>query len=418
MPIKGFFPGSELAQVKAPQSLVPKCGACRLHKSDSKRKCHRPKWETVGQGKKKILIVNAFPSARVDTSGDLFGSPDHELLRNTLRRNGVDMERDCWVDHALICAPRGVITTAKHVSYCRPNLTKRIQKLKPTTVILLGREAVASVVGWLWKENVGLSAQRWTGWRIPCQRINAWLCPTFHPSVVENELKGKYKNPVPKILFEKHIAKALENPTERPWATVPDWASEVECIQDARKAARILRKMVEKGGPVAFDYEANMLKPEGKKFKILSCSVCWRGKKTIAYPWDGDAIDATKELLKSDLPKIAANLKYEDRVTYRDLGVKIRNWYFDTMLGAHAIDSRKGTKSLKFQAFVCLGMDSYNDHIEKFFESVGTMEENLIEREISISDLLKYNGLDSLLEYKLAEHQMEVIGYPKPKGMK
>lgn len=87
------------------------------------------------------------------------------------------------------------------------------------------------------------------------------------------------------------------------------------------------------------------------------------------------------------------------------------------MIGAHAIDSREGTKSLKFQAFVRLGMESYNDHIESFLKSKGSMSPNRVDK-IELKDLLLYNGLDSLLEFKLALVQMQDIGYPLPEGMK
>lgn len=406
--MKGFFSRSQLAQAKPPPSLIPKCGACGLYKT-----CKTPKQETGGRGRKGILIVGSYPSAKDDETGRLFSDESGRYLKTLLARSGVDLRRDCWLDNAFICHPGKSGATAQKVEYCQPNIIKRIKDLDPTVVILLGSEAVNSVIGWLWKSNTS-GIKPWTGWQIPSQQLNAWVCPMHSTTYVTKE--NEANNPVPKLLFERQIKQAVSLAGSRPWKKIPDWRSEIEIITDTRKAARILDKMVEKGGPVAFDYEANMLKPEPDGFEIVSCSVSWRGRRTIAYPWHGEAIRATVALLRGKQPKIAANLKYEDRVTRRILRTGIRNWYFDTMLAAHAIDSRPNTKSLKFQSFVHLGMPSYNDHIEPFLRSNGTMSANRV-RDIGLEDLLLYNGLDSLLEYKLAERQMEILNYPKPEFM-
>lgn len=406
--MKGFFSGSQLAQVKAPPSLIPKCGACGLYK-----KCQSPKLETYGAGKRKILIVGSYPGPSDDVAGSYLTGKLRAYLRKVLSRHGINVDRDCWFDAALICNPKDTKVTAKHVEYCRPNIVQRIKKLQPNVILLLGGDAVKSVIGWLWKNNSG-SIDQWTGWQIPCQSLNTWVVPTYNPLLALNDAEAR--NPIPQLMFERHVQQAVDLCDSRPWDVVPDWRKDVSLIYDTDKAASILRKMIRKGGSVAFDYEANMLKPEGDGFKIVSCAVCWNDRKTIAYPWHGEAVKATIELFKSPLPKIAANLKYEDRVTRRILKTNIRNWYFDTMIGAHAIDNRPGTKSLKFQAFVHLGMESYNDHIEPFFKSDGTMTPNKIS-DVGLSDLLLYNGLDALLEYKLAQKQMEVLKYPKPEGM-
>ena len=406
--MKGFFSGSELAQVKPPPSMVPKCGACGFYKH-----CESPKQDTFGEGRLGILIVSSYPGKQEDASGRPFTGNAGRELKKVFSKIGVDVERDCWLSNALICNPGDTKVTNQHIDYCQPNIIKCIKTYNPKTIILIGSESVTSVIGWLWKSSPGGIAQ-WTGWQIPCQSINAWVCPTYNPAYVLRESDNR--NPVPGLLLEKHLRAAVDSSNERPWDVVPRWKEDVQVVMDTDKAARYVRKMVARGGTVAFDYETNMLKPEGNGARVVSASVCWNGRKTIAYPWHGEAATASRELLRSPLAKIAANLKFEDRWTRRLLGTSIRNWYFDTMIGAHAIDSRPATKSLKFQSFIHLGMESYNDHIERFFQADGTMKPNRIS-DVSLQDLLLYNGLDSLLEYKLAERQMEFLNYPKPKGM-
>jgi DNA polymerase I-like protein with 3'-5' exonuclease and polymerase domains len=119
-----------------------------------------------------------------------------------------------------------------------------------------------------------------------------------------------------------------------------------------------------------------------------------------------EAIEATSLILKSRIPKIGCNIKFENNWTKTHLGHNVKNWWFDTMVAAHVLDNRKGITSAKFQAFVQLGQPSYNDHIEPYLK--GKMGLNKI-HELDLDDLLLYNGLDSLLEYKVAMIQMKQL---------
>jgi len=157
---------------------------------------------------------------------------------------------------------------------------------------------------------------------------------------------------------------------------------------------------------VAFDYETNRIKPENANARILSCSVCFDGKYTIAFPWHGKAIQAVTVLLSSSIKKIAANMKFEERWTKQILGINVRRFVWDTMIAAHLIDNRKHITGLKFQSFVYLGMPSYDNSIKAYMKSTEDGTNTL--HQINIRELLLYNGLDSLLTYKLYEIQKRI----------
>jgi uracil-DNA glycosylase family 4 len=331
-----------------------------------------------------------------------------KLLHRTMRNVGLNLRRDCTVTNALICRPPdNKITDKKMIDYCRPNLLNTITDVDPTVIILLGGVAIRSLLGHLWKEDVG-GSKRWAGFKIPCRKPNVWICPTYHPSFIAREKRDRV---LYEAVFERHLAEAAAIAGTRPWDEVPDYASEIEVIYKPDAAAKIIRQMVKKGGNVAFDYETDRLKPDDKEARIVSCSVCWEGRKTIAYPWVGSAIEATKELLRSSLGKIASNLKFEERWTRRQLGFRVKNWKWDTMVQAHTLDSRAGITGLKFQAFVRLGQEDYAYHLSEYLESKdkGGNAPNRI-KEIDLKDLLLYNGLDSLLEYKVAMEQSKELG--------
>jgi hypothetical protein len=116
--------------------------------------------------------------------------------------------------------------------------------------------------------------------------------------------------------------------------------------------------------------------------------------------------------LQSPLPKIAANMKFEDRWTRTQLGFPVNNWTWDTMVNGHVLDNRQGTKSLKFQAFVMLGMGDYDSHIHEYMDSGSSYGSNRL-TSLELRPLLKYNGLDALLEFKVAKIQMELLKWKR-----
>ena len=289
------------------------------------------------------------------------------------------------------------------IEACRPNLMKTIKECDPNVIFLLGEVACKSLLLEIWKDDIG-RISRWGGYCIPCREPNAWIVPTFHPSYILRMGDDKILNRI----FRKHLRLGVSKAENKPWKEVPDYKKQIEIVTRPSQAAKILREMIEKGGAVAPDYETNCLKPDGEGTEIVSCAVCWRGRRTIAYPWQGKAIDATGELMKSSMPKIAANLKFEDRWTRAKFGHKVRNWYWDTMVAAHVLDNTSETTNLNFQAFVHLGQENYDTHIKPFKKAKKGSRFNRMQ-ELDLNDLLLYNGLDSYLEYWVAMKQIKLM---------
>lgn len=398
--MKGFFAGSTLISsvTKGSVGYLPKCGACAAF-----RFCKTPKMKVRGKGGRGILIIGEYVAEADDAAGKPFKSDSGEYLFEVLESLGIDPLKDCWFTNSAICKPIEwkAGTLKRMVEFCRPNVINTVQELNPAVIILLGSAAVQSYITHVWKDAPG-SIERWVGWQIPCQKPNVWIHPTYHPSTVLRDTK----NVVMKSQFISHLEQAVSK-TERPWNPVPDWDASVEVVLDTNMAASIIRKMQSKGGLVAFDYENTCLKPEYRGGEIVCASLSWQGRKTISYPWHGDAIKATGEILRADNVRfIAANLKHEERWTRHFFGHGVRNWHFDTMLATHVLDNRTGICSLKFQAFVQLGAEAYDDHIKQFLHTRGDRKTNLVKDEVDLRQLLTYCGTDTLLEYKLAEKQV------------
>ncbi len=392
---QAFFPESNAVEAHV-VSRLPKCGKCGLYKH-----CSSPKMEPTGKGRRGILIVGESPGQQEDNDGVQFVGKAGRHLRRILGNVGCDLDRDCWKTNSVICHPSGNLTDRNHMNYCRPNLFNSIETLKPKTIICLGVMASESLIAGLWQDDFG-SMARWSGWNIPCQKYNAWICPIYHPSYALRQ-----DDSVLDRMIQRDFHNAIKH-ENRPWERVPDYRKRIELIYDPNQVKFYIDKFIEKGDVIAFDYETNRLKPDTDDAKIVSCSICFNGWRTIAFPWHGTAIEATGRLLQSKIKKVASNLKFEDRWTWKYFGHGVRNWYWDTMLAAHILDNRSYISGLKFQAFVLLGQENYDKRVEPYLKG----DKGGVNRidEIDLSNLLIYNGMDALLEYEVAMLQMKEMG--------
>lgn len=403
--MNGFFQTSDVATARPISTLAPECGKCNLF-----RTCRTPKLPITGNGQRKILIIGEHSTENTDGSETLFDHESRKQLEESLAKFGVDLSNDCWLTAAAICSPGyGKKLNVKAVDYCRANVIKAITELQPTTIILLGPLAVKSVLAWLWKEDVG-NPSRWDGWLIPSQRLNAWVCATWHPAyLLRTDYGNQKQNDLRRLFFEKHLQAAFQL-EGRPWKRIPDYKKQIQKVYCDDEAAAIVHAIMQENLPTAFDYETDRLKPEPDDSRIVCCAVS-NGRTTVAYPWIGKAVDATKALLVSDVPKIASNAQFEHRWTGKHLGIEVNNWYWDTMIAAHVMDNRPSISGLKFQAFVLLGAESYDDKIKPFLRAKSSNEANRV-TEVDLGQLLEYCGHDALLEVKVAKiqkQQMEVM---------
>jgi uracil-DNA glycosylase family 4 len=395
--MQGFFHSSEV-QKERPTGLVPRCGACGLYKG-----CHSPKMEPYGAGAQGVLIVGEAPGETEDDEDRPFVGKAGQFLRGVLSGIGVNMDKAAVTTNALICRPpHNEEPKTKQLEHCHPNLVRTIKENSPRVIITLGHPALVTLLQGLWTGEVG-PMEKWAGWRIPYEKF--WICPTYHPSY----LLRSHSDMLDRI-FEAHLEAAFEldeapEPRE-------DYEKQVEVIYDDHDAANAILELDREGGWAAVDFETNCLKPEYEFARALSFSIS-NGRRTIAYPWVGEAVEATSAFLKSDrTQKIASNLKMEERWTRKLLGHGITNWGWDTMLAAHCLDNRPGICSLKFQAFIKLGVASYNTNVEPYLASKKGTHYNR-EAEIAPKRLLLYNGMDSLLEHRVAMVQREEMGYAR-----
>lgn len=407
-----LFSSAEARTFRPPPLLHPACDRCRLYET-----CNSPKMPVDGEGRRKVFLVAEYPGADEDRTGRPLTGGTGRFLEDECRAIGVNMRRDAWLGNALICHNNTGREVPTAVTDCRPNLLRSVRQLKPNVIVLMGGLALRSLIGHLWKEDVGV-IPRWTGWQIPARPpVNAWVVVLNNPAYV---MRSEGPDTVLRDEFRAQLAAAfaLDAP---PWPTPPrDPAADVEIITDPTAAAARLSRYT--SGRIAFDFETDRSKADHADARIVCCSVCWEDRETIAYPWHGPARDATKALLENpDVSKVGSNIAFEDKWCRR-FGITVQGWEHDTMLVAHMLDPRAkddtdkktaGVSGIKFQAFVRLGVPDYNHHVEPFLRPKGEDSGNAQNQiaSVKLDLLLRYCGLDSLLEYRVAMLQRKDLGY-------
>jgi len=397
MIVKGFFSTSP---TKSQAPKIPRCGKCGLYK-----KVVSPKMEVTGTGSRRVLFVAEAPGEQEDRQGVQLIGEAGQLLRGVLDDIGVDLD-DCWKTNAVICRPPDNKIESTMIACCRPNLLKTIAELKPRVIVVLGKSALESLLFQEWKKDLGPLA-RWIGWSIPSPQYGAWLCPTYHPSYIMRMGKDKLLMKI----FERHLRTALKlERRETKSCSLKKLKSKVEVILDPWESHSRMKSLSKKKGILAFDYETNGLKPDKEGHKIISVSFCLNGKETFAcMVKQGVNHKVLSQILRSPkLKKVASNMKFEERWTRAILGHGVRGWYWDTMLAAHCIDNRPRITSIKFQAYIHLGLPDYDSHIAQYLKAKDSNGINRIDQ-VDPRELLIYNGLDSLLEYMIMVKQRKVL---------
>lgn len=361
----------------------------------------------AGMGERKILVVGDHPTLMDDRTGESFhpGSPEAEMLQNVFHAAGLDLYRDCWLTNALICYPgdEGNLKSER-VDYCRPNLTDQIAKLQPDVIIPMGSGAIRSVIAPFYKEGVG-KVDPWVSWQIPLRSKNIWICPTRSPRFVLDR-KGNREAEVVWNLFKWDVQAACKI-EGKPHTRVVDLEEKIQILYDPADANAWMEKVRNSGkGSLSFDFECNCLKPDRPEAEIVSVGLSWSGEETVAFLVNAATRGELAKLLASSIPKIGAHNKFEDRWSRAKLGVAVRNWIWDCMLSAHHLDNRPQITSVKFQAFVRLGIQPWDDVIGPYFEANGTMGLNQIHL-VDHRTLLMYNGKDALVEFLIAQHQRD-----------
>jgi uracil-DNA glycosylase family 4 len=396
--MEGFFTKKEVQSNSRPDGKTYSCASCGLIQG-----CKTPRMKPWGKFGKGILNIGSFPSDMDDAKGKPFQDNAGRFLQEEYTRLGIDLFEDCLNINAVNCAADAV--TPYQITCCRKSILKIIKEYQPSIIVLFGIEAVQSVIGHRFQNDLG-SIEKWRGWCIPDQDYKAWVCPIFYPKYIHDSSK-EYKT-----IWRQDLQRIVDHITIK-------FPKDKEPVIDVIEDLRPLNK-IKNGSSIAFDYETTGIKPHDAGHRIICCSIADTPMHAYVFmmPETKQEREPFINLLKNKtIGKIAQNMKFEEAWSFVRLKTSVNHWEWDTMLASHILDNRPDITGLKFQTYVRFGVIDYASDVSPWIKSSGkdANEKNRIEEYVKTKAgkdaLMKYCALDSIFEYRLALLQMQEMGY-------
>ncbi len=398
--MEGFFSKKQTESTVRPDGKILSCAACGLYKN-----VENPKLKPHGNFKKKILNIGDFPTKNDDTNGYSFSGRYERMLRKIYKKQGIDFVDDCITINAVNCYT-STAPTSHQIHSCRNYVIGIIKEYQPDIIILFGSAALESIIGSIWKRNLG-TINKWRGYIIPDQQFNAFICPVFSPRYVDKEEIEI------STIWEQDLHRALSNVGKK---ILQNKEPNIHIIDDLS-----IFETDKSIDIIAFDYETTGLKPHAKGHKIICASVAIDENTCYVFEIPKKRKD-TQPFLKllgnPFIKKMAHNMKYEDTWSIVKLRQHVENWYWDSMVAAKILDNRNGVVGLKFQTYVNFGIVDYASEVTPYLTAKDSKNGNAINKIDKLWDkkegkekILKYCALDSIYQFRLSMLQMKALDF-------
>lgn len=408
--MKGFFSKDQITSANRPQgNQTYSCVSCGLYKN-----VISPRMKPYGRGRKGILNIGEAPGQWEDKRGKPWQGPAGKFLKRSYSKLGIDLFEDCWNINVLDCRPTTKDSKNRppsdyEMQCCRSRTLDVVEQLKPNLIVVFGGSGIQQLLEHRWGGKRVRGITRWRGWIIPDRELNAWVCPTHHPSFILR-MDSKESDTI--------FMNDLENALAMYDVKLPAYTDEsqlVEVIDDLEPLEHVNNLTTQ----IAIDYETTGIKPYRKGHRIVMAAVstsdhCY----AFMMPKTKKARQPFIDLLQNPrIGKIAHNLTFETLWSKVRLQTDVNNWAWDSMLAAHVLDTRDYVTGLKFQTYVNFGVSDYSSHVAPYLKSTDGNSSNdfnhileYIERE-GPDELLTYCGLDTIYTYELAQLQYQQLGF-------
>lgn len=303
-----------------------------------------------GELDSKIWIIGDAPGKQELMDKTPFASYSGKFLRDKLTYCGCDPDtvRMDYLYHKM--PPKGDLSILWKDPDTRAELLSSIQRLKnlirdckPNLVILLGSQPLYNLAG---KSVVN----HWRGHVQWSDELGVKLLCTYHPTVALRQRKvpkkshpGQYET-----LFMFDIKKALDN------AKVPELTFDTYNTitkPTFTQAKDYLERALDEADILSYDIETD-------RYSVMDCiSLCFEKDLGISIPfhiltehgglikyWKSPSqasiiLGLLKNLLESEVPKVAQNSQYDTVFIDKFYDIHVNNLVWDTMVAAHDLYS-------------------------------------------------------------------------------
>lgn len=346
------------------------CTACDLCKTRGKNYV-----QGIGNIKAELLIVGDAPGSRDAVTGIPFSGRDKDVLAALLDKLGLKRNQ-VFTTNLLQCAlpvdKKGVAIKAspEHYEACWANLEREINVIRPKVILLLGAGPAQM---FLHAKTLGSVAGRVYDSR-DCRGLTYALSGETK-QVVRGKAKVELKLNKPdqfKVLATYSPSAVLRDPSrlgelERAFITAGELLSgriiekptynyryaytepEVfEMLKEVRQRAEVMHVM-EPGGALSFDIETSGLNWYRRMFgsghvaKTISIAFSFKpfeayGVSLRPHVKSPRNLELLKGILEHPVRKCGHNGKFDNVFLRGELGIRVKNFAWDTMVAAYHLD--------------------------------------------------------------------------------
>lgn len=300
----------------------------------------------LGPFNSPIWIIGHAPDQQSESEGKPFSGAAGQLLKTRLTQMGQDVTQVHFDNLLNFRPPKNDFTVLEQsteglnqIKARELELTQQILTYQPNIIVCLG----AKVLKYLMHlEGIG----EWRGHLVWCKNLNTKCIAMFHPSDVLRQRFAK-KSDYPghyDALFQFDIKKAVLNARNRE-LTFPVVKPKIKpSYQEARE---YLHWILEEAELVSYDIE-------NLRGFVVDCiglavdrenAICLpfifpTSHKYMPYYGTEESLELfslVKQILESEIPKVAQNSQYDTVVLREYYGIKVRNLTWDTLVAAHCL---------------------------------------------------------------------------------
>lgn len=356
----------------------PNCALCELHKT-CKNVC------VWGEGPRpcRIMFIGEALGASEEMQGSPFVGEAGQVFNQMLEAVEIN-RKDIYLTNVCKCRPPdNRVPTNEEIEACSPYLEEEIKEVKPGIIVPMGNTATQYFLG-----LKGIT--KLAGREFVSKKFNCKVIPLLHPANILRVPEHFEVN----VSYLRKIKNILEGNVVQPvkYVVADTWDRVLTLFKRLREVPEFSVDVETTG----FDFLTKTILCVGFSWKettavilpILGykCREIWTAEqKSQIMIW-------LKEVMEGPAQKIMQNGAFDYKF-FKNIGITITNFDFDTMLMHHLLDENaKGFHGLDSLALLYTDMGNYDEELEK--HKLELTQNERLERAQQLKAIKKDEDLD------------------------
>ena len=315
----------------------------------------------IGRGspEARVMFIQDCPDDADIESGKQLSGHDCDVMLKSAMKRGIT---DVYLTSICKYGCKDNKASSKEAEDCKFILDAEVSAVDPDILVPLGNQALRYCIG-----HVGLTKSRGNASEEEVVGRTRIVLPMMNPKSVGT-----------KPIYKDYILCDLDRLSEL-YKNGMTKVSGVgyRSLDTVSEVARELSRMADESRIISFDIETTGLDPFSDDSRVICISLTDRTHYGVVIPlghpespFSGDDLDIVsslvRELLESDIPKVAHNGKFDIKWLLHRMRINVRNFSFDTMLAHYlCVSEERGTQGLKSQAWEYTDMGGYDNELDE-----------------------------------------------------